>query len=143
MKIQELQEVLSKQPQVKDEIKKLLLECIATKHLVSDFSRNLTEIKVSAPKPDTLPLTMIVMEGINSIQKIVAAQPKQVVHEKRVLFFPEWESKIILQNHLWKNSILGTLGDYSYLLLLSWPGLPGPMITISGNHSSKTLGDFL
>ena len=59
----------------------------------SDFNRKLTEIKVSAPALDTLPLTRIVTEGIHSIQKIVAAQPKQVVHEKSVLFFPEWNQK--------------------------------------------------
>ena len=59
----------------------------------SDFNRKLTEIKFSAPSLDTLPLTKIVADGINSIQKIVAAQPKEVVHEKRVLFFPEWNQK--------------------------------------------------
>jgi hypothetical protein len=64
------------------------------KSTISDFNRKLTEIKVSAPSPDTGPLTMIVTEGINSIKKIVDAQPKQVVHEKRVLFFPEWNQKL-------------------------------------------------
>ncbi len=59
----------------------------------SDFNQKLTEIKVSAPALDTLPLTRIVTEGINSIQKIVAAQPKEVLHEKRILFFPEWNQK--------------------------------------------------
>jgi hypothetical protein len=59
----------------------------------SDFNRKLTEIKVSAPPLDTVPLTKIVTDGINSIQKIVAAQPKDVLHEKRILFFPEWNQK--------------------------------------------------
>ena len=59
----------------------------------SDFNRKLTEIKVYAPPLDTVPLTKIVTEGINSIQKIVAAQPKDVLHEKRILFFPEWNQK--------------------------------------------------
>ena len=59
----------------------------------SDFNRKLTEIKVSAPPPDILPLTKIVTEGISRVQKIVAAQPKQVRHEKRILFFPEWNQK--------------------------------------------------
>jgi hypothetical protein len=45
------------------------------------------------PKLDTLPLTIIVEGGINSIKKIVESQPKQVLHEKRVLFFPEWNQK--------------------------------------------------
>jgi len=63
------------------------------KTLISDFDKKLTEIKVTAPKPDTLPLTIIVEGGINSIKKIVESQPKQVVHEKRVLFFPEWNQK--------------------------------------------------
>jgi hypothetical protein len=34
-----------------------------------------------------------VTDGFNSIQKIVAAQPKDVLHEKRILFFPEWNQK--------------------------------------------------
>ena len=59
----------------------------------SDFNRKLTEIKVSAPALDTLPLTKIVTDGINTIQKTVAAQPKEVLHEKRILFFPEWNQK--------------------------------------------------
>jgi hypothetical protein len=63
------------------------------KSSLGDFGKKLTEIKISAPSPDTRPLTMIVTEGINSIQKIVAAQPKQVLHEKRILFFPEWNQK--------------------------------------------------
>ncbi len=63
------------------------------KSTISDFNRKLTEIKISAPSPDTRPLTMIVTDGINSIQKIVAAQPKQVLHEKKILFFPEWNQK--------------------------------------------------
>ena len=63
------------------------------KTLISDFDSKLTEIKVTAPKPDTLPLTIIVEGGINSIKKIVESQPKQVLHEKRVLFFPEWNQK--------------------------------------------------
>jgi hypothetical protein len=63
------------------------------KSTFSDFDKKLTEIKVCAPIPDTLPLTMIVTEGIKSMQKIVAAQPKEVVHEKRILFFPEWNQK--------------------------------------------------
>jgi hypothetical protein len=48
---------------------------------------------VLAPGPDTRPITKIVAEGITSIQKIVAAQPKEVLHEKRILFFPEWNQK--------------------------------------------------
>jgi hypothetical protein len=63
------------------------------KSLISNFDKKLIEIKVLAPKPDTLPLTIIVEGGINSIKKIVESQPKQVVHEKRVLFFPEWNQK--------------------------------------------------
>jgi hypothetical protein len=59
----------------------------------SKFDKKLTEIKVSAPELNTLPLKMILTEGINRMQKIVAAQPKQVLHEKRILFFPEWNQK--------------------------------------------------
>lgn len=63
------------------------------KSTVNDFDRKLAEIKVSAPDVDTRPLTKIVTEGITSIQKIAAAQPKEVLHEKRILFFPEWNQK--------------------------------------------------
>ena len=59
----------------------------------SDFNQKLAEIKVLAPAVDTLPLARIVADGINNIQKIVAGQPKEVVHEKRILFFPEWNQK--------------------------------------------------
>ncbi len=64
------------------------------KSTISVFNRKLTDINVLAPDPDTRPLTKIVAEGISSIQKIVTAQPKEVVHEKRILFFPEWNQKL-------------------------------------------------
>ena len=63
------------------------------KTTISGLGEKFAEIKVSAPSPDIRPLAMIVTEGINSMQKIVAAQPKQVLHEKRILFFPEWNQK--------------------------------------------------
>ncbi|MEO8763159.1 MAG: hypothetical protein ABI416_02685 [Ginsengibacter sp.] len=68
-------------------------EILELKSTVTDFKRKLTEIKVPVPETDTRPLTMIVTQGINTIQKIIAAQPKQVLHEKRILFFPEWNQK--------------------------------------------------
>lgn len=51
--------------QVEDQNKELQ----ELKAIISDFNKKLTEIKVTAPKQDTLPLTMILEEGINSIKK--------------------------------------------------------------------------
>jgi hypothetical protein len=51
--------------QVEDQNKELQ----ELKAIISDFNKKLTEIKVTAPKLDTLPLTMILEEGINSIKK--------------------------------------------------------------------------
>jgi hypothetical protein len=85
----------------------------------SDFNRKLTEIKVSATALDTLPVTKIVTDGISGIQKIVAAQPKEVVHEKRILFFPEWNQKeyykIIFGRILWWTLWL-IIATYCYFL---------------------------
>ena len=53
------------------------------KSSLSDFRRKLSEIKVPAPEVDLLPLTRIVTEGINEMQKIVTAQPKEVLHDVR------------------------------------------------------------
>ena len=77
--------------QVEDQNKELQ----ELKAIISDFNKKLTEIKVTAPKLDTLPLTMILEEGINSIKKsgisAEAGSPR-----KTGFVFPGVESKRIL-----------------------------------------------
>jgi len=63
------------------------------KSSIRDFDRKFIEIKVSVRSLDTVPLKRIISSGIIDIQKIIDAQPKQVLHEKRILFFPEWNQK--------------------------------------------------
>ena len=66
----------------------------------SDLSRKFTKIKVAVPALDTVPLARIIAEGINSIQKIVAAQPNADLHEKSILFSRSAiKSSTTLQGH--------------------------------------------
>lgn len=73
-------------------------EILELKSTVTDFKRKLTEIKVPAPETDTRPLTMIVTEGINTMQKIVAAQPKQFFMKNEFCFFLSGIKKNIIRS---------------------------------------------
>jgi hypothetical protein len=49
--------------------------------------------KSLAPVPiDTKPVERLIAEGINKTIAIVADQPRQVIHQKRILLFPEYNA---------------------------------------------------
>jgi hypothetical protein len=59
---------------------------------VDSFSEKLDNIKVTPPATDTSSMELVVASGIDKMRRVVEAQPKNVVHEKRILFFPDSSS---------------------------------------------------
>lgn len=59
---------------------------------VDSFSEKLDNIKVTPPATDTSSIELVVASGIDKMRRVVEAQPKNVVHEKRILFFPDSSS---------------------------------------------------
>lgn len=59
---------------------------------VDGFGEKLDKIKVTPPATDTSPIELMLAAGIDRMKRIVEAQPKNVIHEKRILFFPDSSS---------------------------------------------------
>ena len=58
---------------------------------IEDFSEKLSEFenKLSNNLVSTREETKLVITNLQKLKIIIEAQPKQVIHEKRILFFPE------------------------------------------------------
>jgi uncharacterized protein with NAD-binding domain and iron-sulfur cluster len=98
MKDEVLHEVLS---ELLDEIKKANtnqgLTITALEKLsdsVNGFEEGLSNMKISVKAPDLTAFHELVAKRMAEIKDVVQKQPKEVVHEKRVLFFPEYCEKI-------------------------------------------------
>ncbi len=48
---------------------------------------------VPTPRLNTAPIETAIVKGITRLQQTVEAQPKTVVHERRILFFPEYNAQ--------------------------------------------------
>ncbi len=54
----------------------------------------LKEVRQGTAKPiSTAPLETVLAKGMSRLQQTIEAQPKAVVHERRILLFPEWNAK--------------------------------------------------
>jgi len=56
---------------------------------VEGFEQKMSDIKVSAPAVDTIPLIKIIENGIDQINNTIETQPKSVIRQFRFLLFPE------------------------------------------------------
>ena len=61
---------------------------------VVGYEERLSNLKISVKPPDLTSLNELVARRIAEVKEVVQKQPKEVVHEKRVLFFPEYREKI-------------------------------------------------
>jgi hypothetical protein len=59
---------------------------------VDSFNEKLDNIKVTPPGADTSPMELLVAAGLDKMRRIIEAQPKNLIHEKRILFFPDSSS---------------------------------------------------
>jgi uncharacterized protein with NAD-binding domain and iron-sulfur cluster len=61
---------------------------------VNGFDEGLNNMKISVKPPDLTAFHELVAKRMAEIRDVVQKQPKEVVHEKRVLFFPENRERI-------------------------------------------------
>lgn len=61
---------------------------------VLGYEERLSNLKISVKPPDLTSLNELVARRMAEVKEVVQKQPKEVVYEKRVLFFPEHREKI-------------------------------------------------
>jgi uncharacterized protein with NAD-binding domain and iron-sulfur cluster len=98
MKDEILHEVLS---ELLEEIKKTNINQGLTitaleklNEFVVGYEEKLSNLKISVKAPDLTSLNELVARRMAEVKEVVQKQPKEVVHEKRILFFPEYREKI-------------------------------------------------
>jgi hypothetical protein len=71
--------------------------------------------KITSPA-DTKVFHEIITEGIGSIKQVIAAQPKNVIHQKQIMIFPEFKSPECYRL-LFNCIIYITIVTYSFLII--------------------------
>jgi hypothetical protein len=56
---------------------------------IDDFGSKLEKLQVIAPPADTKAVQKAVNDGMDALATMIESQPKNVIHQKRVLLFPE------------------------------------------------------
>jgi hypothetical protein len=106
-----LKEVLEVQQNQSKEIEFLTKVVEINNNEIKDFQNMLGQLKIQVPQLDTKPIADSINLGIDHIRKIVASQPKEVLHEKRILFYPEGNGenfiKFLFTRLLWVLCICG------------------------------------
>lgn len=64
---------------------------------VVGYEEKLSNLKISVKPPDLTSLNELVARRMAELKVVVQKQPKEVVHEKRVLFFPEGREHIFFE----------------------------------------------
>lgn len=84
-------EELEKVKNIEEQQKELLNKIIEK---MDGMEKRTTEQKPVPVQPlNTAPLKAAIAKGITRLQQTIEAQPKAVVHERRILLFPEWGAK--------------------------------------------------
>lgn len=84
-----MNEQLKEQQTTTKQIEELAKEVKDSSQKIDGFDQKLENQKIVAPAPDTGPIRAILTDFLERITKIVADQPKTVVHQRRLLLFPE------------------------------------------------------
>ena len=84
-----LNENLKEQQITNKQIEELAREVKDSSQKVDGFGQKLENQKIVAPAADTGPMQAILTDFLGRITRIVANQPKTVVHQRRFLLFPE------------------------------------------------------
>ncbi len=110
-----LQEILEEQKEAIKTNQQLIAKIEYLSNQIQSINRKQNNGEVIT-HVDTKALLEIVSQGINNINQIIAEQPKNVIHQKRFLFFPESHAKeyysVVLR---WSFYII--IASYSYWLL--------------------------
>ncbi len=111
-----LHEILNEQKETNKSNKQLFskMECLSGK--MGDIEKNANNWQKITPTADTKVFHEIITEGIGSLKQIVAAQLKNVIHQKQIIIFPEFKSPECYRL-LFNCIIYITIATYSFLII--------------------------
>lgn len=87
---------------------------------IGNFENLLKQVKIEVPKPDNSKIESLISNHFQRINQIVREQPKEVLHEKRVLFYPEGNGENFLKLIAKRLIISSAIVVVIYFLLSFW-----------------------
>ena len=113
-----LEEVLEELKVVKSVVLEQKQQVWQLQERVGDVEKNLNGNKLMASPVDTRPVQSIITVAFAKIERMVADQPKRVVHERRFMLFPEHNGKeyysVIFKLIMWLTVV--SMGTYLFAL---------------------------
>ncbi|GAC1599216.1 MAG: hypothetical protein NVS3B8_11780 [Chitinophagaceae bacterium] len=88
-----LNEVLAEQKEIAGQVQSLLHNIKVLSSRMESFEKKLDNLKITALPADLQPTQLLIAKNMEVVKKVVAEQPKNVMLEKRYLFFPEHNAK--------------------------------------------------
>ena len=108
-------QLLEEQKQQIAQYENIYAALIRIDKLVNELRNSLTIIKSSSPDPGTEKL----QEDIDQIKKQLSEMPRNIIQQKRYLFFPEYNAKEYYSAIL-KWAFYMLMATYAYWLLKFW-----------------------
>jgi hypothetical protein len=115
---QVLGEVLTELKNLNNEQKMINVALESYNERINEFQYAISNITIETPKIDIGELRQTIGKTQLEIKNIIAAQPKDIIHEKRILFYPEGDGRNFLK-FIADKTILYTL-IISGICLLCW-----------------------
>jgi hypothetical protein len=121
---QVLNEVLSELKELTKDQKMVNIALESYNTRINEFQNSLENIKVDIPQLDLRELNKTIGNLMNELKEIIKNQPKQVLHEKRILFYPEGNGenflKFIAARFLWGIIIIASIYVISFVGFDKW-----------------------
>ena len=111
-----LHEILNEQKETVKLTKQLICKMDYLSSVMENIEKETNNQQKITPTADTKGFREIVTEGIGSIKQVVAAQPKNVIHQKQITIFPEFKSPECYRL-LFNCIIYITIATYSFLII--------------------------
>lgn len=111
-----LNEILAEQKDATGQLEDIEKNLAAIAERLGIMEEKLDSQKIMAATADTASVQSLVAKGLDDIKKVMAGQPREVVHEKHFLFFPEHNAREYYGTLLrWVLYII--IATYGYLLV--------------------------
>ncbi len=85
--------VLEELKEIKQEQQKTVTTLLILNEKVDSFEQKLLNLKVIAPTTNMTPVTTTITQELDKIKNTIAAQPKNITRQFRILLFPEYGAR--------------------------------------------------